>query len=79
VGADIFVVGGDNSAGQAAMHFTASVREVSLLIRGRQLSSTLSQYLVDRISSTPNIEVLPQRQSPNCMAPIVWKHQQSGR
>jgi thioredoxin reductase (NADPH) len=59
-GADIFVVGGGNSAGQAAMHFSTSARKVSLLIRGRQLSSTLSQYLVDRISSTPNIEVLPQ-------------------
>jgi thioredoxin reductase (NADPH) len=59
-GADIFVVGGGNSAGQAAMHFSATARKVSLLIRGRQLSSTLSQYLEERISSTPNIEVLPQ-------------------
>jgi hypothetical protein len=59
-GADVFVVGGGNSAGQAARHFSASARRVSLLIRGRQLSSTLSQYLLDRISSTPNIEVLPQ-------------------
>jgi thioredoxin reductase (NADPH) len=59
-GADIFVVGGGNSAGQAAMHFSATARKVRLLIRGRQLSSTLSQYLEERISATPNIEVLPQ-------------------
>jgi thioredoxin reductase (NADPH) len=59
-GADIFVVGGGNSAGQAAMHFSATARKVKLLIRGRQLSSTLSQYLEERISATPNIEVLPQ-------------------
>jgi thioredoxin reductase (NADPH) len=59
-GTNIFVVGGGNSAGQAAMHFSTTARKVSLLIRGRQLSSTLSQYLEERISTTPNIEVLPQ-------------------
>jgi thioredoxin reductase (NADPH) len=56
----VFVVGGGNSAGQAAMNFSASCDLVSIVIRGDSLKSTLSQYLVDRITSAPNIEVLAQ-------------------
>jgi thioredoxin reductase (NADPH) len=57
-GEDVFIVGGGNSAGQAAMHFAQFAKHISIVIRGDSLSSTLSQYLVDRIHSTPNIEVL---------------------
>jgi thioredoxin reductase (NADPH) len=57
-GQDVFVVGGGNSAGQAAMHFAAVASRVSIVIRGDSLKSTLSQYLVDRIHAAPNIEVL---------------------
>ncbi len=45
----VFVVGGGNSAGQAAMHFSRYARKVSVVIRGKCLRSTLSTYLVDRI------------------------------
>lgn len=56
----VFVVGGGNSAGQAAMNFAASCNRVSVVIRGDSLKSTLSQYLVDRILAAPNIEILSE-------------------
>src|ERR1700728_288692 len=55
----VFVVGGGNSAGQAALHFCARARKVVILIRGEGLKETVSQYLVDRILAANNIEVLP--------------------
>ncbi|MDB5726999.1 MAG: Thioredoxin reductase, partial [Noviherbaspirillum sp.] len=57
---DIYIVGGGNSAGQAAMHFAQFARRICILIRDDSLKSTLSQYLVDRICSTKNIFVLPR-------------------
>lgn len=56
-GEHVVVVGGGNSAGQAAMHFAAHARRVSMVVRGDSLKSTLSHYLVERIAATPNIEV----------------------
>jgi thioredoxin reductase (NADPH) len=58
-GEHIFVVGGGNSAGQAAMYFARYARKVTIVIRGDGLKQTLSQYLVDRILASPQIEVLP--------------------
>jgi thioredoxin reductase (NADPH) len=58
---DVFVVGGGNSAGQAAMHFAQFARTVRLVAMEASLVY-MSQYLVDRISSTPNIEVLTSSQ-----------------
>jgi thioredoxin reductase (NADPH) len=55
---DIFLVGGGNSAGQAALHFARVARKVTMIVRGDALRDTLSAYLIDRIYSTPNIEVL---------------------
>jgi thioredoxin reductase (NADPH) len=55
---DVFVVGGGNSAAQAALQFARFAKEVTVVIRGESLASTVSSYLVDRISSTKNIEVL---------------------
>jgi len=59
-GQRVFVVGGGNSAGQAAMHFAQAACHVTMVIRGSSLKSTLSQYLIDRIAATPNINVLTQ-------------------
>ena len=53
----VFVVGGANSAGQAAMHFARYAREVIMLVRGESLAATMSQYLIDQIAQTPNIKV----------------------
>ena len=57
-GRDVIVVGGANSAGQGAMFFSRHARKVTMLIRGADLASGMSRYLVDRIADTPNIEVL---------------------
>src|SRR5262249_31242146 len=59
-GEDVFIVGGGNSAGQAAMHFSPVVRSVKMVVRGPSLKETISQYLLDRINSAPNIEVLTE-------------------
>lgn len=55
----VYVVGGGNSAGQAVIHFSRYVPKVTMVIRGAGLKETLSQYLVDRILSARNVEVLP--------------------
>lgn len=57
-GEHVVIVGGGNSAGQAAMHFATHAQRVSMVVRGDSLKSTLSHYLVERIATTPNIEVL---------------------
>jgi thioredoxin reductase (NADPH) len=54
---DVFVVGGANSAGQAAMFFSKYARRVVMLVRGPSLSATMSQYLIDQIARTENVHV----------------------
>jgi thioredoxin reductase (NADPH) len=53
----VYVVGGANSAGQAAMNFAKYAERVVILVRGESLSSTMSQYLIDQIKETPNIQL----------------------
>src|SRR5258705_3897081 len=53
----VYVVGGANSAGQAAMNFARYAERVVILVRGESLSSTMSRYLIDQIQETPNIQV----------------------
>lgn len=59
-GETVYVVGGANSAGQAAMNFAKYAKRVVILVRGESLSATMSQYLIEQIERTPNIE--------------LWKH-----
>lgn len=54
---DVYIIGGANSAGQAAMHFSKYARRVVMLVRGPSLSATMSRYLIDQIKRTPKIEV----------------------
>jgi len=56
-GETVYVVGGANSAGQAAMNFARYADRVVILIRGSSLSSTMSQYLIDQIHETSNIQI----------------------
>lgn len=58
-GQPVYVVGGGNSAGQAAMYLARVASEVTILIRREDLSATMSQYLIDQIEHTPNIKVSP--------------------
>jgi len=55
---DVFVVGGANSAGQAAMMFSKFCSKVTLVVRGGDLGAKMSHYLIDQIAGTANIEVL---------------------
>ena len=54
---DVYIVGGANSAGQAAMYFSKYARSVTMLVRGDSLSANMSQYLEDQITATKNITV----------------------
>ena len=59
-GQDIAIVGGANSAGQAALFFSRYARNVTMVVRAPALSPKMSRYLVDRIGATGNIQVLTQ-------------------
>jgi len=56
-GEDVYIVGGANSAGQAAIHFARYARIVVMLVRGTGLGATMSRYLIRDIEQTPNIRV----------------------
>jgi len=56
-GETVYVVGGANSAGQAAMNFARYAKRVVILVRGDSLAATMSQYLIDQVKATPNIEL----------------------
>ncbi|HZP64554.1 MAG TPA: FAD-dependent oxidoreductase [Terriglobales bacterium] len=56
-GENIYVVGGANSAGQAAMNFAKYADKVVMLVRGSGLAATMSQYLIDQIQQTPKIQI----------------------
>ena len=53
----IYIVGGANSAGQAAMNFAKYAERVFILVRGSSLASSMSQYLIDQIEQMPNIQI----------------------
>lgn len=53
----VYVVGGANSAGQAAMNFAKYAERVVILVRGESLSSTMSKYLIDQVQQTPKIQL----------------------
>jgi thioredoxin reductase (NADPH) len=57
-GQEVALVGGGNSAGQAAVYLASQVAKVWMIIRGRSLEDSMSRYLIERISACSNIEVL---------------------
>jgi thioredoxin reductase (NADPH) len=59
IGKDIFIVGGGNSAGQAAMFFSNYANSVTVLVRGAGLESSMSSYLIDQMKQKGNISVEP--------------------
>ena len=59
-GETVYVIGGANSAGQAAMHFSKFAEKVVMLVRGNSLAATMSHYLIEQIEKTPKIEVWTQ-------------------
>ncbi|MGB2589504.1 MAG: FAD-dependent oxidoreductase [Candidatus Acidiferrum sp.] len=59
-GETVYIVGGANSAGQAAMHFSKFAEKVVMLVRGKSLAITMSHYLVEQVEKTSNIQVWTQ-------------------
>ncbi|GAB3574153.1 NAD(P)/FAD-dependent oxidoreductase [Hymenobacter daeguensis] len=59
---DVYIVGGGNSAGQAAMYLATYARKVFIVIRGANLAASMSAYLIEQIRNTSNIELLPHSQ-----------------
>src|SRR5262249_5551529 len=57
-GQDVALVGGGNSAGQAAVFLSAHARKVHMMVRGGGLAASMSRYLIERIEATPNIELM---------------------
>jgi thioredoxin reductase (NADPH) len=66
-GEDVFIVGGANSAGQAAIFLADIARSVTMIVRGMSLSSGMSHYLIERIARTPNITI-------KCTSAVVAAH-----
>ncbi|MEV8554712.1 FAD-dependent oxidoreductase [Streptomyces glaucescens] len=56
-GQDVYIVGGANSAGQAAMYLARGAKSVTLLVRGESLAASMSHYLIQQIEQAPNISV----------------------
>lgn len=57
IGEEVYVVGGANSAGQAALHLARFAAHVTLLVRGESLASGMSEYLITQLQATPNVQV----------------------
>jgi thioredoxin reductase (NADPH) len=58
MGEDVCIVGGANSAGQAAIYLSKYASKIIMLVRGDSLTKGMSQYLVDQINETKNIDVM---------------------
>ena len=59
-GLDVHIVGAGNSAGQAALAFSAHARSVTIICRGERIENSMSRYLVDQIAARPNIHAMPR-------------------
>jgi thioredoxin reductase (NADPH) len=82
-GEEVAVVGGGNSAGQAAVYLATIARHVQMLVRGESLSETMSRYLIDRIQENPRITVHTSTEivafiGENTLERIRWRHNKTG-
>ncbi len=59
----VVVIGGANSAGQAAVHFSSFARQVTMLIRGDSLAKSMSHYLIEQLAALPNVDVRTESQA----------------
>ena len=85
-GEEVALVGGGNSAGQAAVYLAAHAAKVWMLVRGKGLAATMSKYLIDRIEGTPNIELLTRTEivaldgePTHGLGSVRWKNRDDGR
>jgi len=83
-GKDVVLVGGGNSAGQAAVYLASRARKVWMLIRGPGLEASMSRYLIDRIDSVANIELVRNAQvvalegEPGALEAVIWRDSLNG-
>lgn len=82
-GEEVAVVGGGNSAGQAAVFLSRTVRHVHILVRGEGLAATMSDYLVERIDQSPRITVHPfaevtALEGDHLLRRVTWADRRSG-
>jgi thioredoxin reductase (NADPH) len=82
---DVALVGGGNSAGQAAVFLSQHAAKVHLLVRGPSLAASMSRYLIDRIEATPNIELCPHTEitrlhgdAEHGLQAVSWRNRRSG-
>lgn len=83
-GMEVYVIGGGNSAGQAALHLARYARHVTLLVRGASLAASMSEYLIAQLDATRNVgirygtSVLDGREEDGCLAALTLGDQHSG-
>jgi thioredoxin reductase (NADPH) len=84
-GREVALVGGGNSAGQAAVFLSGAAAKVWMLVRGEGLAASMSRYLIDRIAATPNIELLTRTEIVHLegseetgVREATWRHRDSG-
>jgi thioredoxin reductase (NADPH) len=83
-GEEVIVVGGGNSAGQAAVFLARTTQHVYMLVRGAGLTDTMSKYLIRRIEQTPNITLLIHTEVVSLkgvehLEAVTWRNTQSGK
>ena len=82
-GDEVAVVGGGNSAGQAAVFMSQTARKVHMLVRSGELSSTMSRYLIQRLTENPQIELhwnteITGLEGDGCLDRVTWRDKKSG-
>jgi thioredoxin reductase (NADPH) len=84
-GQEVGLIGGGNSAGQAAVFLASQARKVWLFVRGPGLQASMSSYLADRISGLPNVELVPHAEvealegEEGRLKAVTWQDLRSGR
>jgi thioredoxin reductase (NADPH) len=83
-GEDVIVIGGGNSAGQAAVFLAQTTKSVQMLVRSASLAASMSRYLIRRIEESPNIIVRPHTEivaleGDNHLDSVIWRNGQTGQ
>jgi thioredoxin reductase (NADPH) len=81
---EVVLVGAGNSAGQATVYLASQAAKVWLIARGKNIGDSMSRYLVDRIASLPNVEVITETEvtalegDGSMLSDVVWRHRRTG-
>ena len=80
---DVVVMGGGNSAGQAAVFLSQTAHKVYMLVRGKELAITMSRYLIQRLTENPQIELhlnteVTALEGADCLEQVTWRNRATG-